>query len=180
MLAALLALSRGIDFVNTWIGRAAAWAMFAACLISFLNALSRYAFSRSSNFWLEIQWYLFGVMFMLAAAYVLKLNEHVRVDLFYGMLGHKKRIWVDIIGTLFFLMPACIVLGYLTFGMFWRSYITNEHSANAVGLLVWPALLMFPLGFALLFLQAISELIKRVEALSGEIELDTTYEKPVQ
>ena len=179
-MAALLALSRGIDALNTWIGKGAAWAMFAACLISFLNALSRYAFAKSSNFWLEIQWYFFGAMFMLAAAYVLKLNEHVRVDLFYGMLSHKKRIWVDIIGTVLFLMPACVVLGYLTFEMFSRSYITNEHSANAVGLVVWPALLMFPLGFTLLFLQAISELIKRFETLKGEIVIDTTYEKPVQ
>jgi TRAP-type mannitol/chloroaromatic compound transport system permease small subunit len=87
---------------------------------------------------------------------------------------------VDIIGTLFFLMPACLVLGYLTFGMFWQSYSTGEHSTNAVGLVVWPALLMFPLGFTLLFLQAVSELIKRFEAWSGEIEIDTTYEKPVQ
>lgn len=179
-MAALLSLSRAIDFLNTWIGRAAAWAMLAACLVSFLNALSRYAFSVSSNFWLEIQWYFFGAMFMLAAGYVLLLNEHVRVDLFYGMLSHKKRLWVDIIGTLLFLMPACLVLGTLTFEMFWHSYMTNEHSTNSVGLVVWPALLMFPLGFTLLFLQAISELIKRIEALSGEIEIDTTYEKPVQ
>lgn len=179
-MAALLALSRAIDAINTRIGQLASLAMLLACTISALNALSRYTIARSSNFWLEIQWYFFGAMFMLGAAYVLKLNEHVRVDLLYGMLGHKKRLWIDILGTVLFLMPACVIMGYLTFGMFWQSYISNEHSTNAAGLLVWPALLMFPLGFALLFLQSISELIKRIEALHGDIELDTTYEKPVQ
>jgi TRAP-type mannitol/chloroaromatic compound transport system permease small subunit len=178
--AAFLALSRAIDVISTRIGQLASLAMLLACLISGLNALSRYTLSRSSNFWLEIQWYFFGAMFMLAAAYVLKLNEHVRVDLLYGMLGHRKRLWVDILGTLLFLMPGCAIMGYLTFGMFWDAFINNEQSTNAAGLALWPALLMFPLGFALLFLQAISELIKRVEALHGDIELDTSYEKPVQ
>jgi TRAP-type mannitol/chloroaromatic compound transport system permease small subunit len=177
---ALLAVSRGIDAINRLIGQLASWLMLTACAVSFLNALSRYALSRSSNFWLEIQWYFFGAMFMLAAGYVLKLNEHVRVDLIYGMLGHRKRLWVDIGGILLFLMPACIVLGYLTFWMFWNALVTHEESTNAAGLKLWPALLMFPLGFALLFLQAISELIKRIEALHGDIEIDTSYEKPVQ
>ena len=179
-MAALLALSRAIDTVNKWIGWLASVAMLLACTISALNALSRYTISRSSNFWLEIQWYFFGAMFMLGAAYVLKLNEHVRVDLLYGMLSHRKRLWVDILGTLLFLMPACVIMGYLTFGMFWGAFSNHEESTNAAGLALWPALLMFPLGFALLFLQAVSELIKRVEALHGDIELDTSYEKPVQ
>jgi TRAP-type mannitol/chloroaromatic compound transport system permease small subunit len=175
-----MAVSRFIDAVNRLIGQLAAFAMLAACTISFLNALSRYAFNRSSNFWIEIQWYFFGAMFMLAAGYVLRLNEHVRVDLLYGLLGPRKRLWLDIICTFLFLMPACVVLGWLTFGMFWDSYITHEESANAAGLKVWPALLMFPLGFALLFIQGISELIKRIEALHGDIVMDTSYEKPVQ
>lgn len=179
-MAALMAVSRFIDAANRIIGQLAAFAMLAACTISFLNALSRYAFSRSSNFWLEIQWYFFGAMFMLAAGYVLKLNEHVRVDLLYGLLKPRKRLWVDILGTILFLMPACVVLGWLTFGMFWDAYVSHEESTNAPGLKVWPALLMFPLGFALLFLQAISELIKRIEALRGDIAMDTTYERPVQ
>lgn len=179
-MAALMAVSRFIDAANRIIGQLAAFAMLAACTISFLNALSRYAFSRSSNFWLEIQWYFFGAMFMLAAGYVLKLNEHVRVDLLYGLLKPRKRLWVDILGTILFLMPACVVLGWLTFGMFWDAYVSHEESTNAPGLKVWPALLMFPLGFALLFLQAISELIKRIEALRGDITMDTTYERPVQ
>jgi TRAP-type mannitol/chloroaromatic compound transport system permease small subunit len=179
-LHALLALSRGIDAMNRRIGQLATWLMLTACVISFLNALSRYALSRSSNFWLEIQWYFFGAMFMLGAGYVLKLNEHVRVDLFYGMLGHRKRLWVDVMGTLLFLMPACLVMGYLTFWMFWSAFVNHEESANAPGLMVWPALLMFPLGFALLFLQAVSELIKRIGALHGGVMVETSYEQPVQ
>ena len=179
-MAALIAVSRFIDATNRIIGQLAAFAMLAACTISFLNALSRYAFSRSSNFWLEIQWYFFGAMFMLAAGYVLKLNEHVRVDLLYGLLKPRKRLWVDILGTILFLMPASAVLGWLTFGMFWDAYVSHEESTNVPGLKVWPALLMFPLGFALLFLQAISELIKRIEALKGDTTMDTTYERPVQ
>jgi TRAP-type mannitol/chloroaromatic compound transport system permease small subunit len=179
-LRALLAFSRGIDELNRRIGELASWLMLTACAVSFINALSRYALNRSSNFWLEIQWYFFGAMFMLGAAYVLKRNEHVRVDLLYNLLGHRKRLWVDIGGILLFLMPACLVLGYLTFWMFWDALVTHEESANAAGLKLWPALLMFPLGFALLFLQAVSELIKRLEALHGDIEVDTSYEKPVQ
>ena len=178
---ALIKLSRIIDWLTTRVGYLASFAMLAACTISCLNAFSRYAFSRSSNFWLEIQWYLFGAMFMLAAAYVLKLNEHVRVDLIYGMLSPRRRVWVDIFGTLLFLIPACIMIGWLTFGMFWSSYVGNEDSANSPGLRLWPALLMFPLGFALLGLQAISELIKRADAMrSGQIGLDANYQRPVQ
>ena len=179
-MGALLGLSRAIDRVTTWIGYLASLAMLAACAISCGNALVRYTFSRSSNFWLEIQWYFFGATFMLAAAYVLKLNEHVRVDLIYGQLAPRRRLWVDILGTLFFLMPTCILLGWLTFGMFWKAYVGHEESTNTAGLPLWPALVLFPLGFALLALQAVSELIKRVEALRGDGDLDTSYEKPVQ
>ena len=177
---ALLAVSRVIDWINARLGTVACWLVLIACLISAGNAGSRYLFSISSNAWLEIQWYFFGAMFMLGAAYVLKRNEHVRVDLLYNLLGHRKRLWVDIGGILLFLMPACLVLGYLTFWMFLDAFVTHEESANAAGLKLWPALLMFPLGFALLFLQAISELIKRIEALRGDIVVDTSYEKPVQ
>ena len=97
--------------------------MLASCTICCLNALVRYSFSRSSNFWLEIQWYFFGAMFMLAAAYVLRLNEHVRVDLIYGKLSPRGRLWVDIAGTLLFLIPTCALLGWLTFGMFWKAFV---------------------------------------------------------
>jgi TRAP-type mannitol/chloroaromatic compound transport system permease small subunit len=179
-MAALLKASRAIDRFTTWVGYVASFAMLASCAISCGNALVRYSLSRSSNFWLEIQWYFFGAMFMLGAAYVLRLNEHVRVDLFYGKLPPRGRIWVDIGGTVLFLLPTCMLLGWLTFEMFWKAFLTHEESANAVGLPLWPALLMFPLGFLLLILQAVSELIKRTAALRGRIDLDTHYEMPVQ
>jgi TRAP-type mannitol/chloroaromatic compound transport system permease small subunit len=177
---ALLSFSRGVDRLSLWIGQVASLAMLAACVVSCGNALSRYSLSITSNFWLEIQWYLFGAMFMLGAAYTLKLNEHVRVDLVYGLLSPRARLIVDILGTLFFLIPTCVVGGWLTFWFFWDSWATGEQAANAVGLPRWPAKLMFPLGFSLLLLQAVSELIKRFEALTGHLAFDTAYEKPVQ
>jgi TRAP-type mannitol/chloroaromatic compound transport system permease small subunit len=177
---ALLSFSRGVDRLSVWIGQVASVAMLAACVVSCGNALSRYSLSITSNFWLEIQWYLFGAMFMLGAAYTLRLNEHVRVDLVYGMLKPRTRLFIDILGTLFFLIPTCAVGGWLTFWFFWDSWQTGEQAANAVGLPRWPAKLMFPLGFGLLLMQAISELIKRFEALTGHVAFDTSYEKPVQ
>jgi TRAP-type mannitol/chloroaromatic compound transport system permease small subunit len=177
---ALLAFSRAVDAVNTRIGYLAAWCMLAAATVSCGNALIRYTFSRSSNFWLEIQWYLFGAMFMLGAAYTLKRNEHVRVDLVYGALPARARLWIDIVGTLLFLLPACLICGWLTYWFFLSSFLSGEESANAPDLLRWPAKIMFPLGFALLAIQGVSELIKRIEALLGLIRFDTTYEKPVQ
>jgi TRAP-type mannitol/chloroaromatic compound transport system permease small subunit len=179
-MAALLKASRAIDWLTTWIGYLASFAMLASCTVCCVNAVVRYSFSRSSNFWLEIQWYFFGAMFMLAAAYVLRLNEHVRVDLIYGKLPPRGRLWIDIGGTVLFLLPTCILLGWLTFEMFWKALLTHEESANSAGLPLWPALLMFPFGFGLLILQGISELIKRFEALRGGMAFDTHYEKPVQ
>jgi TRAP-type mannitol/chloroaromatic compound transport system permease small subunit len=177
---ALMAVSRAIDRLSMRIGQVAALCMVAACAVSCGNALLRYAFSRSSNFWLEIQWYLFGAMFMLAAAYTLQRNEHVRVDLIYGTLKPRARLLFDIFGTLLFLIPTCAVAGWLTFWFFWDAWVTGEQAANAAGLPRWPAKLMFPLGFALLLLQAASELIKRIEALLGVQAFDTSYETPVQ
>jgi TRAP-type mannitol/chloroaromatic compound transport system permease small subunit len=176
----LLAFSRAVDAVNTRIGHFAVWCMLTAAAVSCGNALIRYTFSRSSNFWLEIQWYLFGAMFMLGAAYTLKLNEHVRVDLVYGALPTRVRLWVDIAGTILFLLPTCLVCGWLTYWFFLSSFLSGEESTNAANLPRWPAKLMFPLGFALLALQGLSELIKRIEALLGLIRFDTSYEKPVQ
>ena len=144
---ALLSLSRAIDRLSGWVGQLAAVAMLAACAISCGNALLRYSLSITSNFWLEIQWYLFGAMFMLGAAYTLKRNEHVRVDLVYGMLKPRTRLIIDILGTLLFLIPTCAVGGWLTFWFFWDSWQTGEQAANAAGLPRWPAKLMFPLGF---------------------------------
>jgi TRAP-type mannitol/chloroaromatic compound transport system permease small subunit len=176
----LLAFSRAIDAFNTAVGRLSAWLMVTACAVSAGNAIVRYTISRSSNFWLEIQWYLFGAMFMLAAAYTLKLNEHVRVDLFYGALKDRTRLWIDILGAVLFLLPTCLICGYLTYWLFLDAFVSNEEATNVPGLPRWPAKLMFPLGFLLLALQGLSELVKRIEALLGLIRFDTRYEKPVQ
>lgn len=177
---ALLKLSAAIDWVNHQFGRLAAWAVLAAALISAFNVVRRYAFNLSSNAWLEVQWYLFAVMVLLGAAYTLNKNEHVRVDIVYASVSDRGRIWIDILGLIFFLFPAIGILAYETWPIFWDSYVSGETSGNAGGLIRWPVKLMLPLGFALVFLQGISELIKRVAALQGEIAFDAHYEKPLQ
>ena len=130
---ALLSFSRGVDRLSMWIGQVASVAMLAACVVSCGNALSRYSLSITSNFWLEIQWYLFGAMFMLGAAYTLRLNEHVRVDLVYGLLKPRTLSHHRHLGTLFFLIPTSVVGGWLTFWLFWDSWQTGEQAANWSG-----------------------------------------------
>lgn len=176
----LLALSRGIDWINTQLAVVANWLVLLAALISAGNAASRYAFSESSNGWLEIQWYMFAAMVLLGAPYTLKMNEHVRVDLIYGMASERTRIWIDIIGGLLFLLPICIILTYFTWPWFVESWTINESSSNAGGLIRWPVKLMLPVGFCLMAAQGISELIKRVAALEHVIEAEFKYEKPLQ
>ena len=176
----LLALSRGIDAVNEKVGRIADWCVLLACLISAGNACFRYLFSLSSNSLLEIQWYLFGVTVLLGASYTLKMNEHVRVDLVYGSLSDRGRLWVDTLGIIIFLLPTTIFLTYLSWPFFLISYRQHEWSQNAGGLLVWPIKFVLPLGFFLLTVQGFSELIKRIAALSGALAIDTKYEKPLQ
>lgn len=176
----MLVLARLIDALTERIGRAAIWLVLAATLISAGNALARYLIGESSNAWLEIQWYLFGGMVFLGTAHTLRLNEHVRVDVLYSAVSNRGRLWIDTIGFLVFLLPICAFLCYLSFGFFWTSFVSKEVSMNAGGLILWPAKGLLPLGFALLFLQGLSELIKRVAALTGVIELDVHYEKPVQ
>jgi len=166
--------------LNQAIGTLATAAVLLAVLISAGNALVRKIFDTSSNAWLEIQWYLFAGIVMLGASYTLKRNEHVRVDLIYGALRPRIRLWVDLLGCLLFLLPSCLLLTYFSWDIFAESYRLQEISSNAGGLLRWPVKLMIPLGFALLVLQGLSELIKRIGALSGEAEVDTRYEKPVQ
>lgn len=175
-----LALSRAIDAVNTALGRVAAVAIFLACMISAGNAGMRYAFSISSNAWLEIQWYLFALIVMLGASVTLRLNEHVRVDLVYMSVKPRTRIWIDTLGTIFFLLPATIILTYMSWRLFYNSWIINEFSGNAGGLLRWPVKALLPVGFLLLTLQGISELIKHIAALKGLIEVKTEYEVPLQ
>ena len=176
----LLSLSRGIDWLNTQLAVVANWLVLLAAVISAGNAASRYVFSESSNGWLEIQWYMFAGMVLLGGPYTLKMNEHVRVDLLYGMASERTRIWIDILGGLLFLLPICIVLTYFTWPWFVESWTINEASSNAGGLLRWPVKLLLPVGFFLMALQGVSEIIKRVAALEHVIDVDFKYEKPLQ
>ena len=177
---ALLAISRVIDKLNEKLALIANFLVLLACLISAGNAFSRYAFSLSSNAWLEIQWYMFGALVMLGASYTLKRNEHVRVDIVYGNLPTRGQIWVDIVGSVLFLLPATLILCYLSWPVFHNSWVENEMSGNAGGLVRWPVKIFLPLGFALLSLQGLSELIKRIAMLTGDMPADLHYERPLQ
>jgi TRAP-type mannitol/chloroaromatic compound transport system permease small subunit len=176
----LLKASRVIDAINDRFGTLATSLVLFACVISTGNAISRYAFSESSNAWLEVQWYMFAAMVFFGAPYTLKLNEHVRVDVFYSALPERARIWIDILGGIFFLLPFCAVLIYFTWPWFLESWRIGEMSSNAGGLIRWPVKLVLPLGFALLALQGVSELIKRVAALTDSYRLEYRYETPLQ
>jgi TRAP-type mannitol/chloroaromatic compound transport system permease small subunit len=177
---ALLAFSRVIDAVNEKLGWIADALVFLSCLISAVNAFSRYAFSISSNAWLEIQWYMFAALVLLGASYTLKKNEHVRVDIVYSNISTRKQIWVDIIGGILFMLPATIILAYLSWPVFYNSWEIGEVSTNAGGLVRWPVKIFLPIGFALLTLQGVSELIKRVAILTGHLQADLHYERPLQ
>ena len=177
---AFLAVSRLIDAVSQFVGKLSEYMVLLCCLISAGNALVRYSFNYSSNGWLEIQWYLFAFVVVLGASHTLRMNEHVRVDLIYGSVSEKARIWIDIIGLSIFLIPACIFLTWLCWPFFLLSWQQGEVSANAGGLIRWPAKLILFLGFGLLTFQGVSELIKRTAALTGYIRIDTKYEKPLQ
>jgi TRAP-type mannitol/chloroaromatic compound transport system permease small subunit len=179
----LLAFSRTVDAVNAVFGRIADWMVLAACAISAGNAFLRYGLSTSSNAWLEVQWYLFAGMVMLGASYTLLRNEHVRVDVLFGSLSERARIWVDALGLIFFLLPAMALLTWMTWPFFVESWVRLEGSPNAGGLLRWPAKLLLPLGFALITLQGLSELIKRIALLRGvspKAEVVTEYHRPEQ
>jgi TRAP-type mannitol/chloroaromatic compound transport system permease small subunit len=180
VLKRLLKLALGVDRISEQYGHIAAFCVLAAALISAGNAFVRYGFDISSNGWLEIQWYLFAVTVMLGAPIVLKLNEHVRVDIFYGKLKGNGPVLVDLFGLVVFLLPVMFTLTWLSWPLFVKMFLTNEMSSNAGGLIRWPAMLLLPLGFAWMFLQGLSEIIKRVAYLRGEFEMDTHYEKPVQ
>ena len=177
---ALLFLSRFIDAANERLSVIADSLVLLSCLISAGNAFSRYAFSISSNAWLEIQWYMFGALVMLGASYTLKRNEHVRVDMVYSNLSTRGQIWVDIFGAILFLLPATLILCYLSWPVFHNSWVENEISGNAGGLIRWPIKIFLPLGFGLLSLQGISELIKRIAMLTGDMQADLHYERPLQ
>ena len=179
-MSALLKLALGMDWISEKFGIAASWTVLLAALISALNAFVRYGFDWSSNAYVEIQWYLFAYMVMAGAPIVLKLNEHVRVDLIYGKLKGNKPVYVDLFGLVVFLLPVITLLMILSWRYFLNTYISGEMSQNAGGLIRWPVVLSLPLGFALMVLQGLSEIVKRVAYLQGKYQMDTHYEKPLQ
>jgi len=164
---ALLKLSRRIDALTERVGQAALWLVLVVVLISAANAMMRYTINYSSNAFLEIQWYLFGMIFLSCGGYTFMRNEHVRIDLISGRLSKRGQTWIDIFGILFFLMPMAIAIMVLSWPVFIHAIESSEMSNSAGGLIVWPARLMIPAGFLLLIVQAISELIKRVGFLKG-------------
>ncbi len=176
----LLAFCRAVDWLNDKLAWLAAWAVLAACLISAANALVRYTWDVSSNAWLEIQWYLFAATVMLGAAQVLRRNEHVRVDIFYSRLRGKWPVLLDLVGLTVFLLPVMALLVALSWPIFVRTLLSGEVSANAGGLVRWPAMLLLPLGFALVCLQGLAEIIKRIALLRGREAQAPQYEKPLQ
>jgi TRAP-type mannitol/chloroaromatic compound transport system permease small subunit len=179
-LNALLAFSRAVDALNARLGWIADALVLLSCLISAGNAFSRYAFSMSSNAWLEIQWYMFAAVVMLGASYTLRKNEHVRVDIVYANVPTRAQIGIDIFGFILFLLPATTIMAYLSWAIFANSWAQGEISANAGGLLRWPVKILLPLGFALITLQGLSELVKRVAMLTGHMKADLHYERPLQ
>ena len=165
-----MALSRGIDKLNEAIAGFVSWALLAAVIICAVNALVRYTFKMSSNAWLEIQWYLFAAVFMLASAHTLKRDEHVRIDVITGHFSRRTQVWIDLAGYLLFLLPVCLLIFYYGIPFFRYSLLTGESSSSAGGLIVWPAKLLVPVGFFLLLLQGVSEIIKRIAYLAGRID----------
>jgi TRAP-type mannitol/chloroaromatic compound transport system permease small subunit len=163
----LLAICRHIDSLNRWIGRAMAWCILASVLISTANAVMRKAFGLSSNSWVEMQWYLYAAAFLLAAGYVLMVDEHVRVDALAQRLSPRLRAGFDVVVLLLFVLPLCALMVDLGGAYFWDAYRHAEHSFMADGLIVWPVRLLIPLGFGLLGLQALSEIVKRIDFLRG-------------
>src|SRR5215471_15647944 len=171
---ALLRVSSAIDWCNEKLGFVTNLLVLLAVIISAGNAMSRYAFNLSSNAWLEVQWYMFALIVMYGAAYTLKRNEHVRVEIFYLMLSERAQLWLDLICTALFLVPVCLLLAYLSWPFFKLSYDAAEVSGNAGGLIRWP------IEFVLLALQGVSEIIKRIAAIEGLARVDAHYERPLQ
>lgn len=168
-MSVLIALSRIIDRITAFVGKAVSWLILLAVLVSAGNAISRKAFDIASNAWLELQWYLFGAAYLLAAAYTLQQNEHIRIDILYNMYSRRKQNVVDLFGHIFFLMPFVILMLSYFFPYVWLSFRSGEVSTNAGGLIIWPGKLMLLLGFALLALQGVSEIVKKIAILRGLI-----------
>lgn len=163
----LLKLSGLIDALNEGIGKLVYWLILVAVVISAGNASVRYLFSTSSNAWLELQWYLFSAVFLLCSGYTLLRNEHIRIDVVIGRFSKRVHAWIDVFGFIVFLFPMTLLILWLSWPMFMDSFVHNEMSNNAGGLLRWPVKILVPLGFLLLALQGVSELIKRIAFLMG-------------
>ncbi len=169
-MTALLRLSRLIDSITELIGKFAMWLILVAVLISAGNAIMRKAFDIGSNAFLEIQWYLFAAVFMLASGYVFLRNAHVRIDFISNKLSKRTNAIIDAIGIVVFVIPLCLILITLSWPVFERSWVSGEMSQNAGGLIRWPVQLLIPLGFAILCMQSVSELIKRIAFVRGDLE----------
>ena len=165
----LLGFSRAVDRFNTRIGHVFAWAILIAVVVSAVNAIVRKVFNTSSNSWLELQWILFGAVFLLCAPWTLLSNEHIRIDIVNNALPKRVRDWIDVLGHLSFLLPVTVVIAWLGWPFFWLSLMQDEQSTNAGGLPVYPSKFLIPLGFTLLFVQGISELIKRIAIIRGDL-----------
>lgn len=165
----LLALSRAIDFANERIGRLVYWCVLIMVLVSAGNATSRYALNLASNAWLELQWYLFAVVFLLCSGYTLLHNEHIRIDVVSSQLSRRAQVWIDVFGIVFFLLPMSLFIMWLSWPVFMNAWTSGEVSGSAGGLIRWPARLLVPLGFFVLSAQGVSELIKRIAYLRGLI-----------
>jgi len=176
----LLAFARLIDALTDRCAVVARWAILIACAISATNAVVRYSMDYSSNAFLEVQWYLFAVCVMFGASQVLRVNEHVRVDIFYSIYSTRTKVVVDLLGLILFLLPVTLFIAYLSFPIFIKMYVSGEMSSNSGGLIRWPAMLTIPLGMFLVALQGVSEIIKRVGWLMRVHEMDTHYERPLQ
>jgi len=169
-----------VDWVSERLSRIASWCVLVSCAISAGNALIRYGFNIGSNAWLELQWYLFAAVFLLCAGYTLLHNDHIRIDVVASRFSRRTQLWIDVFGTVFFLLPMAIAILVLSWPIFLNAWVSNEMSSNAGGLIRWPAMLMLPLGFSLVLLQGISEIIKRVAWLAHKYEGEFHYERPLQ
>lgn len=176
----LLALSRGIDWVNERVGRVVIWLILAAVVVSAGNALVRKTLGLGSNAWLELQWYLFAAVFMLGAGYVFLHNGHVRIDFVASRLSARVRNAIDIVGIVVFLAPLCVLIIDMSWPLFVNAYLSGERSPNAGGLIRWPVYLLVPVGMSLLLAQSVSELIKRIAYITGRIDDPLAHKEPGQ
>ncbi len=178
MMNGLLKISRNIDALNERVGRAVIWLVLITVFVSAGNALVRYLFNAGSNAWLELQWYLFAAIFLLCAGYTLLHDEHIRIDVVFSQWPPRVQRWINVFGTVFFLLPVTITILWLSWPVFVNAWVTGETSANAGGLIRWPARLLVPVGFLLLCLQGLSELVKNIAILRGDIPDVTSDHAP--